>query len=69
VGVAFVVGRKGAAADADELGRFLARRLAKYKTPKEFIFVESLPRNPYGKVIKAEVRRSFSTGDLTPPLR
>jgi acyl-CoA synthetase (AMP-forming)/AMP-acid ligase II len=56
VGVAFVVARKGVAADADELARFLAARLAKYKIPKEFIFVESLPRTPYGKVIKTNLR-------------
>jgi fatty-acyl-CoA synthase len=58
VGAAFVVARKDAALDAGELGRFLAGRLAKYKIPKEFIFVETLPRTPYGKVIKGELQRS-----------
>jgi fatty-acyl-CoA synthase len=55
VGAAFVVARRGSAATADELARFLGSRLAKYKIPKEFIFVDNLPRTPYGKVIKADL--------------
>ena len=55
-----------AAATADELARFLATRLAKYKILKEFISVDNLPRTPYGKVIKASLRnlsfRSRSRG-------
>jgi len=54
VGVAFVVPR-GDPPTAEELTAFLAERLAKYKIPKRFVFIDALPRTPYGKVVKAEL--------------
>lgn len=59
VGVAFVVLRPQRSATPDELAEFLAGRLAKYKVPREFQFVESLPRTPYGKVVKGELRGKY----------
>jgi len=55
VGVAFVVG----SAPAEELGDYLALRIARYKVPKRFVFLEALPRTPYGKVLKEELRRQL----------
>jgi feruloyl-CoA synthase len=54
--VAFVVLQPGAEADADELRGFGLQQLADYKVPRRFVFVEELPRNPTGKVIKPELR-------------
>src|SRR5205085_9301079 len=54
VGVAFVVGN----VNEDELASYLARRIAKYKVPKRFVFVDALPRTPYGKVEKAKLTAS-----------
>lgn len=45
---------------AEDLTAFLAAKLAKYKLPKEFIFIESLPRTAYGKVVKADLRDQYS---------
>ncbi|HVN76769.1 MAG TPA: long-chain fatty acid--CoA ligase [Thermoanaerobaculaceae bacterium] len=59
VGVAFVVARFSPPPAPDELAAFLAARLAKYKTPKEFIFVDSLPRTAYGKVVKGELAATY----------
>jgi len=59
VGVAFVVLRPGIVATGEELTAFLGGRLARYKLPKRFAFVESLPRTPYGKVVKSELRSHF----------
>lgn len=59
VGVAFVVAA-GANCSADELTNFLANKLAKYKLPREFVFVDVLPRTAYGKVVKAELKESFA---------
>jgi fatty-acyl-CoA synthase len=59
MGVAFVVARQGRNPSGAELANFLGTRLAKYKIPKEFIFVQSLPRTPYGKVVKSELKRSY----------
>ncbi len=54
-GVAFVVKRPGTFLDQGVLTRFLEARLARYKVPKEFLFVEFLPRTDYGKVVKKEL--------------
>jgi acyl-CoA synthetase (AMP-forming)/AMP-acid ligase II len=59
VGVAFVVRRAGSEVDAADLGRFLAPRLAKYKLPKDYVFIGSLPRTAYGKVVKGELRARY----------
>jgi len=54
--VAFVVLHPGAEADADALRAFGLEQLADYKVPRQFFFVDLLPRNPTGKVIKPELR-------------
>lgn len=54
VAVAFVV---AVDVTADELTEYLTLRIAKYKVPKRFIFIETLPRTPYGKVVKDELRK------------
>jgi fatty-acyl-CoA synthase len=59
VGVAFVVAREGASASQEDLAGFLAPRLARFKIPREFIFVEALPRTPYGKVVKSGLQASY----------
>jgi fatty-acyl-CoA synthase len=48
VGVAFIVGRIG----KGELDAWLGSRLARYKLPKRYVFLDALPRTPYGKVEK-----------------
>jgi long-chain acyl-CoA synthetase len=58
VPVAFVAPFPGAAVDAEALRGACAARLADYKVPVAFRFVEKLPRNPGGKVLKAELRRA-----------
>jgi fatty-acyl-CoA synthase len=63
VGVAFVVAAGGESCSADELIKFLAEKLAKYKLPREFVFVDVLPRTAYGKVVKAELRELFARRD------
>ncbi|HEX3109397.1 MAG TPA: AMP-dependent synthetase, partial [Thermoanaerobaculia bacterium] len=52
VPVAFVVGD----ATSEELASYLAVRIAKYKIPKRFVFLDALPRTPYGKVEKAKLK-------------
>lgn len=67
VGVAFLVRRPGSQVSGEELASFLADRLAKYKIPKEFIFVEELPRTPYGKVVKGELAERYRSGRQLQP--
>jgi acyl-CoA synthetase (AMP-forming)/AMP-acid ligase II len=54
--VAFVVARPGAAVAADELDRLCLDHIARYKRPRRYRFVDSLPKNNYGKVLKTELR-------------
>ena len=56
VPVAFVVLRPDATVTADELIEHCRAQLAKFKVPKEVEFLEALPRNPSGKVLKRELR-------------
>jgi fatty-acyl-CoA synthase len=56
VPVAFVVLRAGRSATADELIAHCASQLAKYKVPKDVTFLDALPRNPSGKVLKRDLR-------------
>ncbi len=53
---AVVVVKPGAETTADELSEYCRKLLAKPKVPREFVFVEALPRNPTGKVLKRELR-------------
>jgi len=53
---AFVVMKSGVPADEGALKLFARKRLARPKVPRDFVFVESLPRNPTGKVLKRELR-------------
>ena len=53
--VAFIVAR-GAAPRTDELDRLCLDNIARFKRPKEYRFVERLPKNDYGKVVKSELR-------------
>jgi fatty-acyl-CoA synthase len=50
VPVAYLVQRAGSSASADEIVQHVGRELARFKVPREVIFVEALPRNALGKV-------------------
>jgi fatty-acyl-CoA synthase len=41
----------------DELKGYIRDNLARFTAPREVVFVDEVPRNPTGKVIKAELRR------------
>ena len=53
---AFVVPRAGATLTDGEVQAFCREALANYKVPRSVIFLEALPRNPTGKVLKKELR-------------
>lgn len=55
---AVVVPAAGVQPDADVLRRWVAERLADYKVPRLVEFVEALPKNATGKILKRELRRS-----------
>jgi fatty-acyl-CoA synthase len=52
---AFVVLEDGAEASEDELKDHVKRNLARFKVPREIVFLDELPRNATGKVLKREL--------------
>jgi len=59
VGKAIVVVKPGYTLTEEEVIRFCEGKLARYKIPKSVVFVDKLPRNPAGKVLKTELRKRF----------
>ncbi|MQA26073.1 MAG: AMP-binding protein [Micromonosporaceae bacterium] len=49
---AFVVRRAGSELDEDAVREFVKQNLARYKVPRKVVFLDELPRNPSGKVLK-----------------
>jgi fatty-acyl-CoA synthase len=58
--VAAVVPRDGAVLTEDDLLAHCREHLAGFKTPKRVIFVDALPKNPSGKLLKRVLRERFS---------
>ena len=57
---AVVVVKPGLAAPSEQdIIDFTAGKLASYKKPRIVKFIEALPRNPSGKILKRELRSSF----------
>jgi len=56
---AVVTTRKGASTTPEELIAFCKKHLAGYKAPKTVEFVDSLPKNPAGKILKKELREKY----------
>jgi acyl-CoA synthetase (AMP-forming)/AMP-acid ligase II len=56
--LAFVVLRPGATATEAELKEHVKANLARYKVPREIRFIDELPRNATGKVLKRELRQA-----------
>jgi len=48
--------RANASANAEELIQHCRGQLARFKVPKDIQFVDALPRNPSGKVLKRQLR-------------
>jgi fatty-acyl-CoA synthase len=53
---AFVVLREGRTATEEELKAYIKANLAGYKVPREIAFLDQLPRNATGKILKRELR-------------
>jgi fatty-acyl-CoA synthase len=53
---AFVVKAEGSDLDEVAVKEYVKNNLARYKVPREVIFLDELPRNPTGKILKRELR-------------
>jgi acyl-CoA synthetase (AMP-forming)/AMP-acid ligase II len=56
---ALIVLKEGRRTGEDEMIEFCKQHLARYKAPKSVEFVESLPKNPQGKILKRELRKKY----------
>ncbi|HVQ49913.1 MAG TPA: long-chain-fatty-acid--CoA ligase FadD2 [Mycobacterium sp.] len=53
---AFVVKTDGASIGEDDIKTYVKDHLARYKVPRDVVFLDELPRNPTGKILKRELR-------------
>ncbi len=56
---ALVVLKENAQAEEEDIISFCRKHIAHYKAPKSVEFVESLPKNPQGKILKKEIRKRY----------
>ncbi|MBN6186129.1 acyl--CoA ligase [Aneurinibacillus sp. BA2021] len=59
---AFIVLKDGATAGAEDIRRFVREHLAEYKVPAIIEFLDELPRNPGGKIMKSQLKKGFLAG-------
>jgi long-chain acyl-CoA synthetase len=57
--MAVIVLKKGVNVTDKEIIDLCEKNLAKYKKPRHISFVEALPKNPSGKVLKRELRKRY----------
>lgn len=62
VPAAFIAVKKGFDVTASDLSQFCMQRLAKYKVPKEFIFIEAMPRNAAKKLLRRKLHEFLEKG-------
>jgi long-chain acyl-CoA synthetase len=59
--IAFVVSKPGADVKIAELDALCLDHIARFKRPKDYRFVDTLPKNNYGKVLKTELRNRLKS--------
>ena len=64
--VAFVVAQPGASLAEPALDAHCLERIARFKRPKRYVFVDALPKNNYGKVLKTELRARLQAPERPP---
>jgi acyl-coenzyme A synthetase/AMP-(fatty) acid ligase len=65
--MAFVVLRKGLNVTEEELVNLTREKLAKYKALRRVQFVENIPKNPIGKVLKKVLRNQYLAKEKSLP--
>lgn len=63
--VAFIVPNPGSVLSQESLDAHCLARIARFKRPRRYLFVASLPKNSYGKVLKRELRLRVSRKEAT----
>jgi acyl-CoA synthetase (AMP-forming)/AMP-acid ligase II len=55
--------KQGRITTEDEIINFCKDNLASYKKPKSVEFITEIPKNPYGKVLKRDLREKYWVGE------
>ena len=55
--VAYLVAAQGATVNPAELDEFCLKQMARFKRPRDYRFIESIPKNNYGKALKTVLRQ------------
>jgi malonyl-CoA/methylmalonyl-CoA synthetase len=63
--VAAIVTRPGVSLEPDDIRTFCKRHLHDWKCPKKVVFLEELPKNTMGKVLKDEVKSVIESGEIS----
>jgi fatty-acyl-CoA synthase len=58
--MAAVVVKPGQSLTEDEVKRRISGYVTKFKTPAQVFFLETLPKNPSGKILKRALREQFT---------
>ncbi|MFL0506199.1 class I adenylate-forming enzyme family protein [Ureibacillus sp. 179-F W5.1 NHS] len=58
--LACIVKKEGVSVGESELIDYCQKNLAKYKTPRHVVFIDELPRNGVGKILKTKLREQFA---------
>ena len=58
--MAFVVPAPGERVAEAELDQLCLEAIARFKRPRAYVFVDALPKNNYGKVLKTELRKQLT---------
>jgi 4-coumarate--CoA ligase len=66
---AYIVLHPDALLSVEDLKRFIEQSLARYKTPEEFVFIDRIPKNTTGKILRRILKEQAATEDHKPEIR
>ena len=61
--IAFVVTKQDHPVTSEEMDMLCLENMARFKRPREYVFMDSLPKNNYGKILKTELRKTLKEQD------
>ncbi len=62
--VAFIVLRPGFSVNAEDLDALCIANIARFKRPKAYVFLDAMPKNNYGKIVKRELREDSTKFEI-----
>jgi acyl-CoA synthetase (AMP-forming)/AMP-acid ligase II len=63
--VAIIMPKAGSSVSEKEITDFLGERLARFKVPRKVYIVKQMPRSPVGKILKRELVKMLTSGQIS----